>query len=389
MRITSIESLHCDAGWRVWSFLRITTDEGITGWSEYNESYGSPGLSEVIRRLGELLIGQDPRPVERQTAYLYAKTRQAPGGLIAQAIAAIENALVDIKARALGVPVSVLLNGPVRDRLRLYWSHCGSYRLQHGEVMGTPPLRGLGDVHDLAAEVRERGFTALKANIFRFDLDPALMHQPGFTLNEGWPELNVDRPMLRLIEDQMAAFREGGGAGMDLLLDLNFNFKTEGYRQVARAIEPFDLMWLEIDQYDADTLAFIRRGTSTPIASCESLFGRRQFRPFFEAGSVDVSIIDVPWNGILESMKIASMAEAHEVNCAPHNFYGNLSTMMSAHFCAAIPNFRIMEIDIDDVPWKDDVVSPPEIRDGHLIMGDGPGWGCEVDEAAILAHPPR
>ncbi|MEM7670696.1 MAG: mandelate racemase/muconate lactonizing enzyme family protein [Pseudomonadota bacterium] len=389
MRITGIESLHCDAGWRVWSFLKITTDDGITGWSEYNESYGSPGLAEVIRRLGDSLIGEDPRPVERITARLYAKTRQAPGGLIAQAIAAIENALVDIKARSLGVPVAALLNGPVRDRLRLYWSHCGSYRLEHSDLIGTPPLRGLDDVRALASEVRDRGFGALKTNIFRFDLDRAIMHQPGFTLNSGWPELNIDRDMLRLIYDQMAAFREGAGSDMDLLLDLNFNFKTEGYRQVARAVEEFDLMWLEIDQFDANTLAFIRQGTDTPVASCESLFGRRQFLPFLAAGAVDVAIIDVPWNGILESMKIESMAEAHEINCAPHNFYGNLSTMMSAHFCAAIPNFRIMEIDIDDVPWKDDVVSPPEIRDGHLILGNAPGWGVEINEEAIRSHPPR
>jgi galactonate dehydratase len=75
--------------------------------------------------------------------------------------------------------------------------------------------------------------------------------------------------------------------------------------------------------------------------------------------TLDVGIIDVPWNGILEAMKIAAMAEAYEVNCAPHNFYGHMSTLMSAHFCAAIPNFRIMEIDIDDVPWKDDLVTEP------------------------------
>ena len=126
MKITKIEDLHCNAGWRNLSFLKIETDAGITGWSEFNESYGSVGLSAVIAGLSKLLIGADPRPVERLTAQLYAKTRQAPGGLIQQAIAAIENALVDIKARALGIPVYELLGGPVRDRRRLYWSHCGS-----------------------------------------------------------------------------------------------------------------------------------------------------------------------------------------------------------------------------------------------------------------------
>jgi len=98
--------------------------------------------------------------------------------------------------------------------------------------------------------------------------------------------------------------------------------------------------------------------------------------------------VDVPWNGILESMKIASLCETFSVNCAPHNFYGNLSTAMSAHFCAAIPNFRIMEIDIDDVPWKDEVVTPPRIENGHLLLSDAPGWGVEVNEAAIRRRAP-
>ncbi len=389
MRIARIEDLHCDAGWRTWSFLKVTTDDGVVGWSEYNESYGSRGLTAVIQKLAERLIGLDPRPVERITALLHAITRQAPGGLAQQAIAAIENALVDVKARALGVPVAELLNGPVRKRLRLYWSHCGSYRLDHFATMGSAPVRSLDDIQALGQEVRERGFSALKTNIFCFDQGAPYMHQPGFARNDGWPELNVDQRLLGIIERQMAAFRDGAGPAVDLLLDLNFNFKTEGYLQVAKAIEPYRLMWLEIDSYDPAALALIRRQAGMPIASCESLFGRRQFRPFFDAGAVDVAIVDVPWNGILEGMKIAAMAEAYEVNCAPHNFYGHLSTMMSAQFCAAIPNFRIMEIDIDDVPWKDEVVSPPVIEAGHLVLTDAPGWGVEVNEAAIRAHPPK
>jgi galactonate dehydratase len=105
MKITKLETLHCDAGWRVNSFLKLSTDEGITGWSEFMEGYGAQGLATVIEKLGARLVGQDPRPVERHSAYLYAATRQAAGGLNAQAIGAIENALVDIKAKALGVPV--------------------------------------------------------------------------------------------------------------------------------------------------------------------------------------------------------------------------------------------------------------------------------------------
>ena len=104
---------------------------------------------------------------------------------------------------------------------------------------------------------------------------------------------------------------------------------------------------IEIDSFDPAALAHIRRSVATPIASCESLFGRRGFKPFFEHYAMDVAIIDAPWNGVLETMKIAAMAEAYEINVAPHNFYGHLSTMMNVHFAAAVPNLRIMEIDID------------------------------------------
>jgi galactonate dehydratase len=177
---------------------------------------------------------------------------------------------------------------------------------------------------------------------------------------------------------------------MALHLDLNFNFKTEGYLSAARVVEPFALAWLEIDSYDPRALAFIRSKASTPIASCESLFTRRAYRPFFEAGAVDVAIVDVPWNGLCEALKIAAMADAYEINVAPHNFYGHLSTLMSAHFCATIPNFRIMEIDIDDVPWKDELVTkPPVIENGALVVPTGPGWGAEIDERVVRAHPPK
>ena len=392
MKITRITDLHADAGWRVFSFLKIETDAGIVGWSEYNESYGSKGLTGVIKKLAELLIGQDPRPVEAITANLYARTRQAPGGLIQQAIAALENALVDVKAKGLGVPVCEMLGGPVRDRLRLYWSHCGTYRLHHAKTMGLPPLRNLDDVAKLGEHVRERGFTALKTNIFLFDGAEPELYMPGFGRSPGGPELNPSRRVETALDKQLSALRAGTGEEVEFLLDLNFNFKTEGYIRLVRSLEQKQhrLMWVEIDSFDPRALALIRRSIATPLASCESLFGRRQFKDYFEQGSMDVGIVDLPWNGILESMKIAAMAEAYEINCAPHNFYGHMSTLMSAHFCAAIPNFRIMEIDIDDVPWKDDLVTePPVIENGHLILPKKPGWGADVDEAAVKRHPPK
>jgi galactonate dehydratase len=392
MKITKVESLHADAGFRNFDFLKISTDEGITGWSEYNESFGGAGLSAVIDRLAPVLVGKDPRGWEALVTLLHAVRRLASGGLIQQAIGAIENALLDITAKALDLPVYRLLGGPVRERMRLYWSHCGTYRLGWPAEMQLPPLRTLEDVVALGREVRARGYTALKTNVFVLG-DRPYLHSPGFARNleqPGFPELNADRHVLRALEQQLAAFREGAGPDIDILVDLNFNFKTEGFLKVARVLEPFDIFWVEIDTRDPRALRDIRQGTRIPVASGEALFGRRDYKPYLEHHAVDVLIIDAPWNGVAESLKIAAMADAYETNVAPHNFYGHLATMMSAHFCAVAPNFRIMEIDPDRVPWYDDLVTVrPEVSQGCLVLPAGPGWGTEVNEAAVRAHPPR
>jgi L-alanine-DL-glutamate epimerase-like enolase superfamily enzyme len=134
----------------------------------------------------------------------------------------------------------------------------------------------------------------------------------------------------------------------------------------------------------------IRQTAPCPVASYETLCHRREFRPYFEAYAADVAIIDVVWNGLAESVKIAAMADVYEVNCAPHNFYGHLCSVMSAHFCASVPNFRIMEIDIDSIPWRDEFVTDvPVIENGEMILPAGPGWGIDINEAAVRARPPK
>ncbi len=394
MKITKVQSLHCDAGWRNFSFLKISTSEGITGYSEYNESYGSAGVSDVIEKLSPYIVGSPALSHETLFATLYATTRQAPGGINAQALAAIENALLDIKGKALGVPCYELFGGKHRDQLPLYWSHCGSYRMHEStaRMLAKPTLSSLDDLVELGAEVRESGFTALKCNMYRFG-NSNRVHAPGFARRSntrGAPELNADNSLLKDLEKQMTALRAGAGEDVDILLDMNFNFKTEGYLRVIRALQQFDLLWYELDVFNPEALAYIRQQSNQTIASCESLYGHREFRRYFEAQSMDVAIIDVPWNGAWQSYKIAAMADAYETNVAPHNFYGHLCTMMSAHFCAAIPNFRIMEIDVDDVPWRDDLVTHvPQIKDGMLTVPDRPGWGTDINEEAIAAHPPK
>jgi galactonate dehydratase len=391
LKIERIETLQADAGGRTFDYLKVTADNGLVGWSEYNESFGGAGLPGVIDRLGSHLIGKDPRRYEAHVALLQALRRQAAGGLVQQAIAAIENALLDIKARALQVPVYELFGGPLRERIRLYWSHCGTYRVgPRARDLQVKPVNTLDDIVDLGKEVVLRGYSALKTNILLLGDGNPRGHTPGFARGDSFPELNPERYALNAIRDQLKAFREGAGKDVDILVDLNFNYKTEGFLKVARVMEPFDLFWVEIDTRDPRALRYIREHTTIPVATGECLFGRREYRPFFEHGAMDVIIVDVPWNGLAESLKVASMADAYEVNVAPHNFYSHLATMMSAHLCAVAPNLRIMEFDTDQPPWMNDLVTvTPEIRDGYLYLPSGAGWGTEVNEDAIRAHPPR
>ena len=388
MRIESVQTRHCDAGWRDYNFVKLTTSDGVTGWSEYDEDFGSPGVTSAVEHLAPRLEGRDASDHERIYADLFCATRPAAGGVIGQALGAIENALLDAKAKTLGVPCYALLGGKVRDRIRLYWSHCATWRINHPEYY-KPAITGLEGVRTIGAEVRETGLTALKTNIFEYGDGTARGWRPGVgTPFE--PARNVERPILRQLRSHLEALREGAGSDIDILLDLNFNCATEGYLKILRELSDFDLFWVEIDTRNPRALAHVRQQGRKPISSCETLIGLRSFLPYFDAEAVDVAIIDAIWNGVWQSLKIAACAEAYEVNVAPHNFYGHLATMMNAHFAAAVPNLRIMEIDIDRIAWDREVFTrEPRIENGHLVIPDTPGWGTEPDEEALNAHPPR
>jgi galactonate dehydratase len=387
-KVRSVETLACDAGWRNYHFVKITTEDGVVGWSEFDEGFGSPGLSAAIERLSTRVVGQNALQHERIHAELFAVTRPSAGGVIAQALGAIENALLDIKGKVLGVPCYELLGGKIRDRIRVYWSHCATWRINH-PTWYTPAITDLDGVKAIGREVREKKFTALKTNIFSYDGGKPLGWRPGFGIPFA-PEINIERKILRDLRMHLEAIRDGAGPDVDILLDLNFNAKTEGYLKILREIADLDMFWIEIDSFNPEALGYIRRQSPHPVSSCETLTGLREFMPYFREQAVDVAIIDTPWNGVWQSMKIAAAAEACEVNVAPHNFYGHLCTMMNAHFSAAVPNLRIMETDIDRLAWDHELFTHlPDIQDGHLVIPNRPGWGTEPNEAALRAHPPK
>jgi galactonate dehydratase len=384
VKLASLETLFCDAGWRPWIFLKATADDGSVGWAEITDSHGSPrGLAGIVEDLAPLVGGRDPRPIEAIYWELYRATRQSPGSVVAKAIGGIENALLDLKAKALGIPVFELFGGPMREVVPVYWSHCGTTRARAWDVTGTPKLASYEDVASLGREVVERGFRAFKTNVVVPGDEPQVL-MPGF--GEGGGTLRAGEiadALVRLIE----AFREGTGDAARPIVDLNFNLEPEGCVRVARALEPFDLLWLEVDSYDPGALGHVRHVVPMPVCSGENLYGSRGFRSFLEAGGMDVASVDVIWNGFHQAKKIADLAETFEVNCAPHNYYSHLATFIAAQWCAVIPNARILEFDVDDVPWRDELVTAlPEIADSELRVPAGPGWGVDVVEDVLRAH---
>lgn len=380
--------MHCAAGWRVWSFVKITTDAGIIGYSECTDSHGSAhGVAAVIADFGRLLVGKDPLAFERRRQDLVAVTRQSPGGIVQKAIGGVENALLDILGKHANLPIYALFGGPIRDRVPLYWSHWGTTRVRAASCANVKPIKDLEQVAELVAETKEQGFSALKTNVILFDPD-ARVYMPAFGSYSGAPELNASREIIAGTVAYLSAIRAAAGRGFDLMLDAGLNFRADGYIRMARALETIDLTWLEIDAYDPNALADIRSKSPMSICSGEDLYTARQYRPFFECRAMDNVNVDVVWNGFSESKRIANLADLYELNVSPHNHYSHFATFMSAQFCACIPNCRSMEIDMDDVPWKDDIVTKrPSIEKGDIIVPDGPGWGVDLNEKAIRAHP--
>lgn len=394
MKIRSIDVLQADAGYRVASYLKVSTDEGLVGWSEFYDGFSGVSLAPVIQGFGKAAIGMDPRHYARISETLLGTTRLAPGGLSHQAIAAIENACLDLAGKAAGLPVHTLLGGPFRERVPVYWTHCGSYRARHPDfyerVLGLPPVRTLDDLAAIAREAVQQGYRAIKTNPVFFDAPKPYMFNGGFRIEPGFLDRQIGDAHLAALFDQLAAMREAIGPHTGLMLDVSFSQRTEGYLRIARRMEPLKLYWLELDTPDAEALALIRRSTSTPIASLESLHGPRAYRPFLQQQAVDVAIVDPLWNGVWQSLRVATLADVHEVHIAPHNPVGELGNLMSAHFCAAVPNLRIMELRVDEAPWtRDFVTRPGRIEAGSLCVPDAPGWGADVNEEALAAHPVR
>jgi L-alanine-DL-glutamate epimerase-like enolase superfamily enzyme len=387
MKITRISTYIVDGGFRPWTFVKVETgDPGLVGWGDCTD-WGAPGpVAATVARFADFVVGRDPMQAEAIWWDLSAASVRHTGGIASKAAAGIDTALWDIRGKALGVPVWQLLGGKLRDRLRLYWTHCGSTRARASWAakLGLPRIETSDDLRAFAAEVAARGYTALKTNLFPLkDRPETQMIRDVFAHPSG----DISPAQLHSAEAVVGVFREVLGPDVGIALDVAFEFKLGAAIKLARALERYDMMWLETETFDPQALRIVRDSTTTPICHGESLFGVQGYKPYLELHAQDVIMPDLAWNGLTMGKKIADFAHAYDVLVAPHNCHSPLTTLISAHLCATIANFKILELDVDDAPWRDELLTHPfEVDNGFLKLPERPGLGSDLVEEALVKY---
>jgi L-alanine-DL-glutamate epimerase-like enolase superfamily enzyme len=385
VRIDQIEVFRAAAGWKTHSFVKVVTESGTIGWAEFSHDFGgvrsaTVDAAAISSSVSGVLVGAQVGSAETADRLEEFSRRS---GRARQLVGAISNALLDIEARERGLPVHELLGGALRDRIPLYWAHCGTYRMSHASLIGVPAIRSLDDIRALGAEVSARGYRALKCNLMLFGGD-----KPRRFKAESEVRLD-DRTVAAVasdLESLLAAFREGAGRDVALLVDVGAGFPSAAATVLACAAARHDVRWVEIESASPTGLSAVRAAAGVAVATGERLTFADYTR-YIAAGAADVMIVDVPYLGARNAVAVAADCAEGGVLVAPHNCYSPLATLMSAAFCAVVPNLALMEFDVDGVPWEDSfVVTAPVVRAGYLEIPDGPGWGTDVDEEVVRAH---
>ncbi len=352
---------------RNWVFVKIETDGDLWGGGEGSLEWKTRSVVGAVEDFAPVVVGEDPRRIEHLYQKMYRQSFWRLGVIGMSAISAIEQALWDIKGKALGVPVYELLGGRVRDRVRMY-THLGG-----GQMESVYETFDVGPLIDLAQEVLDRGYTALKVVFVPYS-EPL----------EGAAKI-------RSFAALMGRLREAVGDDVDIMIDFHGRSYPAMAVQYIRAVEEFHPYFCEepVPPEMPDALLEVRQQTRVPIATGERLVGRHQFVPLFEKRACHVIQPDLcHCGGLWEARKIAAAAETYQMGVAPHNPLGPIANAVALHFALATPNFLIQEDMLTDVPWRWDVVrSTLETRDGYWLPSEAPGLGIDVDEDAARRHP--
>lgn len=354
-------------------FVKIHTNQGIWGCGEGVDAIG--GTYQLVQTMGRRLRNQNPLNVHR----LFEQIRKgsvfsgAQAGMFVAVLTALETALWDLAGKALNVPVYQLLGGKFRDKVRVYLDTAlYQTRLPKPEQFAAAATKAVKD-----------GYTAIK-----FDLDQAADPNKYDQFNWTASPAEVQR-----MYDQLAAAREAVGPNVDICADMHARYDYPTAQKVAKRVEPLNLMWLEepVPAENVDAYKLIADETSTPICAGENVYMAYGFRPLLEKGAVDIIMPDLQKTGGLgEGQRIANLANLYYVPFAPHMVASFLGAMASAHVCASVPNFMILEWQtyFDTDPRYKEMVTydGPQVQNGYITVSTKPGIGVEINEEGMRRY---
>ena len=350
MKITKIETVF--AGTRH-LFVKVHTDEGITGLGESALWGAREGVAATIKMLEQPLIGADATRMNYINEQLYRK-HQFKGMNIMSAISAIDLALWDIKGKALGQPVWQLIGGRYRDEIRVWEPIMG-----HGD---------LGEIRELAQKARDEGYTAVR-----------------LTPTEGTYGIPTVK-RLNTMYERVAAVRDAVGDDIDIGIEIHRDLNPDDAVRFCNMLDDLQIMFFEDPHRseNIETMAYMCSKTTTPIAAGERCISIQEFEMLLNAGMRLVRPDICTLQGLTGNLKVAAIAEAHHAGVIPHVPCGAVNMTAAAHFSAAIPNFTIMEKFGERMfaevrkEFREDCA--PVIRNGYLQLPEGPGWGIELAE---------
>ena len=344
-----------------WSFVHVNTDEGIGGLGELNPSGLKLGCGAILQQMADALTGKDPRNIEQLVYSLNPSSLDYAGVL---ALSAIDQALWDILGKSLNVPVHTILGGRCRDEIHVYAN------INRATTDRSPE----GFARNAAAAV-EDGFDAIKLAPFdgmQRGIDSAGDAQPGLAC--------------------MRAVRDAIGPDTGLLIDCHSHFTVRGALEVADALRELDLFWFEEPVLYDDIAGYqeVKERCGMTLSGAESRQLRRGFRDVLAHEMMDVIMPDVTIvGGISELKKVADMAHAYAISTAPHGPFGPVTIAAGVQTMLAHPGFMILEYAWGEVPWRHDLITPPEtIRESRIVPSDLPGLGVALDREMVerLVH---
>jgi len=346
LRITKLETFLVQPRWL---FLKIHTDEGIVGLGEPVLEGRAKTCATAVQEVAPYLVGKDPRAVVHHWQAIYRHAFYRGGPILTSVLSGIEQALWDIKGKALGVPVYELLGGPTRDRVRVY-----------AHVRNNPET--------LKAR-KAQGFTAFKTNVHR-STELGIVASPR----------EIDEAV-----EKFAALREAGGKDVDIGIDFHGAITPQNAKLLIKEYEPFQPLFIEepCQCQNVDVMADIARGTHLPIATGERIFTKWGFREILEKRAASILQPDLCHaGGIFEARLIAGMAEAYYASVAPHNPLGPISLAAGLQLAASVPNFLCQEqVTLGEGYLK----TPFQVENGFVKIPTGPGLGIELDDEQVAA----